>query len=228
MAEDKVKTDEELIEPEILSLDSKDLLMEHLKDLKPKKEEAIPEFESYSFDLKSDEKNKKAMIFFFKDDEAIKEITSVVKGTEEAKKEINNKLLRFAAEFENFKKRVSQEKSQAASYVKDSIFRDLLNFIDNFERGLSLYEEKEKDSDFFKGMKAVFKECDNFLFKNNIKRIEVSLGDEFNPSIHEAIEVKKSEKFPKDKVIGIVQSGYNSNDKLLRPAMVVVSSGSDD
>jgi molecular chaperone GrpE len=228
MAEDKVKTDEELIEPEILSLDSKDLLMEHLKDLKPKKEEAIPEFESYSFDLKSDEKNKKAMIFFFKDDEAIKEITSVVKGTEEAKKEINNKLLRFAAEFENFKKRVSQEKSQAASYVKDSIFRDLLNFIDNFERGLSLYEEKEKNSDFFKGMKAVFKECDNFLFKNNIKRIEVSLGDEFNPSIHEAIEVKKSDKFPKDKVIGIVQSGYNSNDKLLRPAMVVVSSGSDD
>ena len=77
-------------------------------------------------------------------------------------------------------------------------------------------------------MKAVFKECDNFLFKNNIKRIEVSLGDEFNPSIHEAIEVKKSDKFPKDKVIGIVQSGYNSNDKLLRPAMVVVSSGSDD
>ena len=102
---------------------------------------------------------------------------------------------------ENFKKRVAQEKSQAASYVKDSIFRDLLNFIDNFERGLSLYKEKEGGTDFFKGMEAVFKECDNFLTKNSINRIEVKLGDDFNPSIHEAIEVKNSNDFSKDKIV---------------------------
>ena len=137
MTEDDSKK-EELNEPELVVLDSKDSLLEHLKDLMPKYEEAIPAFESYSFDLKNDDKNSKGMIFFFKDEESIKEISAVVKGTEEAKKEINDKLLRFAAEFENFKKRVAQEKSQAASYVKDSIFRDLLNFIDNFDRGLSL------------------------------------------------------------------------------------------
>ena len=228
MTEDNSKKEEELNEPELVVLDSKDSLLEHLKDLMLKKEEAMPEFESYSFDLKNDDKNSKGMIFFFKDEESIKEISSVVKGTEEAKKEINDKLLRFAAEFENFKKRVAQEKSQAASYVKDSIFRDLLNFIDNFERGLSLYQEKEGATDFFKGMKAVFKECDNFLTKNSINRIEVKLGDDFNPSIHEAIEVKNSNDFSKDKIVNIVQSGYMSNDKLLRPAMVVVSSGSEN
>ena len=227
MTEDDSKK-EELNEPELVVLDSKDSLLEHLKDLMPKKEEAIPDFESYSFDLKNDDKNSKGMIFFFKDEESIKEISAVVKGTEEAKKEINDKLLRFAAEFENFKKRVAQEKSQAASYVKDSIFRDLLNFIDNFERGLSLYKEKEGGTDLFKGMEAVFKECDNFLTKNSINRIEVKLGDDFNPSIHEAIEVKNSNDFSKDKIVNIVQSGYMSNDKLLRPAMVVVSSGSEN
>ena len=59
----------------------------------------------------------------------------------------------------------------------------------------SLYKEKEGGTDFFKGMEAVFKECDNFLTKNSINRIEVKLGDDFNPSIHEAIEVKNSNDF---------------------------------
>ncbi len=211
-----------------VSLDSKEILLDYLQELKLKEEECIPEFESYSFDLPNDNKSKKGIIFFFENEESIKEISSVVKGVEEAKKEINDKLLRFAAEFENFKKRVGQEKIQATTYAKDSIFRDLLNFIDNFERGLSLYEEKESDSDFFKGMKAVFKECDTFLSKSNITRIDSKIGDAFNPLLHEAIEVKASSDIEKDMIITIVQSGYMSNDKLLRPAMVTVSSGSEN
>jgi molecular chaperone GrpE len=223
MTEEKIDKEES----EILSLDTKDSLIKYLEKLKMKSEDAFPEFESYSFDLLNDEKNKKGMIFFFEDEDSIKEISSVFKGLEEAKKELNNKLLRFAAEFENFKKRVAQEKSQAASYIKDSIFRDLLNFIDNFERGLSLYEDKDSGTDFYKGMKAVFKECDTFLVKNNIKKIDSKIGDIFDPSIHEAIEVKESDEFPKDQIVSIIQSGYLNNEKLLRPVMVSVSSGSE-
>jgi molecular chaperone GrpE len=223
MTEEKIDKEES----EILSLDTKDSLIKYLEKLKMKSEDAFPEFESYSFDLLNDEKNKKGMIFFFEDEDSIKEISSVFKGLEEAKKELNNKLLRFAAEFENFKKRVAQEKSQAASYIKDSIFRDLLNFIDNFERGLSLYEDKDSSTDFYKGMKAVFKECDTFLVKNNIKKIDSKIGDIFDPSIHEAIEVKESDEFPKDQIVSIIQSGYLNNEKLLRPVMVSVSSGSE-
>ena len=55
MTEDNSKKEEELNEPELVALDSKDSLLEHLKDLMPKKEEAMPEFESYSFDLKNDD-----------------------------------------------------------------------------------------------------------------------------------------------------------------------------
>jgi molecular chaperone GrpE len=223
MTEEKIDKEES----EILSFDTKDSLIKYLEKLKMKSEDAFPEFESYSFDLLNDEKNKKGMIFFFEDEDSIKEISSVFKGLEEAKKELNNKLLRFAAEFENFKKRVAQEKSQAASYIKDSIFRDLLNFIDNFERGLSLYEDKDSSTDFYRGMKAVFKECDTFLVKNNIKKIDSKIGDIFNPSIHEAIEVKESDEFPKDQIVSIIQSGYLNNEKLLRPVMVSVSSGSE-
>ena len=223
MTEEKIDKEES----DILSLDTKDSLLKYLEKLKMKSEDVFPEFESYSFDLLNDEKNKKGMIFFFEDEDSIKEISSVFKGLEEAKKELNNKLLRFAAEFENFKKRVAQEKSQAASYIKDSIFRDLLNFIDNFERGLSLYKDKESSTDFYKGMKAVFKECDTFLVKNNIKKIDSKIGDIFDPSIHEAIEVKESDEFSKDQIVSIIQSGYLNNEKLLRPVMVSVSSGSE-
>ena len=226
MTEDITKDKPETDKADKISLDSKESVLDYLEELKLKEEECVPEFESYSFDLPKDEKNKKGIIFFFENEESIKEISSVVKGVEEAKKEINDKLLRFAAEFENFKKGVAQEKTQATTYAKDSIIRDLLNFIDNFERGLSLYQEKESDSDFFKGMKAVFKECDTFLLKSNIKRIDLKIGDSFDPQLHEAIEVKASEDIGKDMIINIIQSGYLSNDKLLRPAMVTVSSGS--
>ena len=139
MTEDvtKDKSEIDIVEKEDkedkVSLDSKETLLDYLQELKLKEEECIPEFESYSFDLPNDDKSKKGIIFFFENEESIKEISSVVKGVEEAKKEINDKLLRFAAEFENFKKRVGQEKIQATTYAKDLIFRDLLNFIDNFD-----------------------------------------------------------------------------------------------
>ena len=82
--EDKDKEDK-------VSLDSKETLLDYLQELKLKEEECIPEFESYSFDLPNDDKSKKGIIFFFENEESIKEISSVVKGVEEAKKEINDK-----------------------------------------------------------------------------------------------------------------------------------------
>ena len=74
-------------------------------------------------------------------------------------------------------------------------------------------------------MSAVFKECDTFLAKNNVKKIETNTNDDFNPSLHEAIEVKPSKDVGKDKIISVIQNGYLNNDKLLRPSLVSVSSG---
>ena len=61
--------------------------------------------------------------------------------------------------------------------------------------------------------------------KNNIKKIQSKEGDSFDPSIHEAIEVKESSSIPKDKIINVIQNGYTINDKLFKPSIVVVSSG---
>ena len=108
------------------------------------------------------------------------------------------------------------------------MLRDLLFFIDNFERGLNLYEDSQRDTDFFKGMKSVEKDFQNFLEKNNIEKIKITTGEDFDPNFNQALELKKSEKFDSNKILEVIQTGYSLDDKLLRPSLVIVSSGADN
>ena len=178
--------------------------------------------------FKFNDKDKFTNFFTIVDDEDSDAFLKLKDGLEAAKKELNEKLLRLAAEFENYKKRNLIEKKQATYVAKENMLRDLLFFIDNFERGLKLYENSQKDTDFFKGMKSVEKDFQNFLEKNNIEKININAGDDFDPNLHQAIELKKSEKFGSNKILEVIQTGYRLDDKLLRPSMVIVSSGADN
>ena len=206
----------------------KDDLGELLKNLNIKSESTKQNLESFSFDLSEDNDFPNGLIFFFKDNDSEAEYLSLVENLEEAQKAVNEKLLRLAAEFENYKKRSLQDKDSASNYAKETVLKEVLNFIDNFERGLILYEKDNKDSSFYKGMSAVFKECDVFLKKNSIEKIKCSVDDEFDPTFHEALEVSKSDQIDKDKIINIIQDGYLIKDKLFRPTLVTVSSGKGD
>ena len=178
--------------------------------------------------FKFNDTDKSTNFFTIVDDEDSDAFLKLKDGLEVAKKELNEKLLRLAAEFENYKKRNLIEKKQATYMAKENMLRDLLFFIDNFERGLKLYENSQKDTDFFKGMKSVEKDFQNFLEKNNIEKININAGDDFDPNLHQAIELKKSEKFGSNKILEVIQTGYRLDDKLLRPSMVIVSSGADN
>lgn len=178
--------------------------------------------------FKFNDTDKSTNFFTIVDDEDSDAFLKLKDGLEAAKKELNEKLLRLAAEFENYKKRNLIEKKQATYVAKENMLRDLLFFIDNFERGLKLYENSQKDTDFFKGMKSVEKDFQNFLEKNNIEKININAGDDFDPNLHQAIELKKSEKFGSNKILEVIQTGYRLDDKLLRPSMVIVSSGADN
>lgn len=178
--------------------------------------------------FKFNDTDKSTNFFTIVDDEDSDAFLKLKDGLEVAKKELNEKLLRLAAEFENYKKRNLIEKKQATYVAKENMLRDLLFFIDNFERGLKLYENSQKDTDFFKGMKSVEKDFQNFLEKNNIEKINISAGDDFDPNLHQALELKKSEKFGSNKILEVIQTGYRLDDKLLRPSMVIVSSGADN
>ena len=178
--------------------------------------------------FKFNDTDKFTNFFTIVNDEDTEAFLKLKDDLEAAKKELNEKLLRLAAEFENYKKRNLIEKKQATYVAKENMLRDLLFFIDNFERGLILYENSQKDTDFFKGMKSVEKDFQNFLEKNNIEKININTGDDFDPNFHQALELKKSEKFDSNKILEVIQTGYSLDDKLLRPSLVIVSSGADN
>ncbi len=178
--------------------------------------------------FKFDDKDQTTNFFTMVVNEDVEAFLKLKDNLESAKKELNEKLLRLAAEFENYKKRNLIEKKQATYIAKENMLRDLLFFIDNFERGLDLYENTQKDTDFFKGMKSVEKDFQTFLEKNNIKKININIGDDFNPNFHQALELKKSDKFDSNKILEVIQTGYSLDDKLLRPSLVIVSSGADN
>ena len=113
--------------------------------------------------FKFDDKDQTTNFFTMVIDEDVEALLKLKDNLELAKKELNEKLLRLAAEFENYKKRNLIEKKQATYIAKENMLRDLLFFIDNFERGLNLYENTQKDTDFFKVMKSVEKDFQTFL-----------------------------------------------------------------
>jgi len=179
--------------------------------------------DTLTINYKSDKDNQ----FFLKiiDTKDLDSFLKISQGLDSAKKELNEQLLRLAAEFDNYKKRSIKDGENLKNRAIEQLFNDVVFFVDNFERGLKIYEESNKDTDFYKGMKAVMKDFEKFIEKNNIKKIEILPGDIFDPNFHQAIELRESKEFESNKVIEIIQPGYSLNDKLLRPVMVVVSSG---
>ena len=179
--------------------------------------------DTLTINYKSDKDNQ----FFLKiiDTKDLDSFLKISEGLDSAKKELNEQLLRLAAEFDNYKKRSIKDGENLKNRAIEQLFNDVVFFVDNFERGLKIYEESNKDTDFYKGMKAVMKDFEKFIEKNNIKKIETLPGDIFDPNFHQAIELRESKEFESNKVIEIIQPGYSLNDKLLRPVMVVVSSG---
>lgn len=143
---------------------------------------------------------------------------------------LKDTLLRKVAETENLRKRLEKEKNDAEKYANGKFAKDLLVVIDNFDRIsensdaiLSKINSDETLKAFFDGIIICGKELVTALKKHGITVIEVSEGDNFDPSYHQAMcEIDNSEHEP-GAIIKIFQNGYIYNDRLLRPAMVSVS-----
>ena len=144
------------------------------------------------------------------------ELDRVLKENEE----LTTRFQRLQADFVNYKKRVEKEKEGLISYGVESLVVEILPILDNFERALEI--EQDKDDQFFKGIQMIYDGLLEVLKKNNIEEMD-SLEKPFNPDFHHAVGMEESEEFDKDVVIRILQKGYIMKDKVVRPAMVMVS-----
>ena len=132
--------------------------------------------------------------------------------------------LRSQADFENYKKRSAREKEEATKYANKSLLERLVGIIDNFELGLAAAKDQGPDSPIYSGMVLVQKQLNDLLAENGLQPIEAE-GKTFDPNLHEAIAHEPSNEYPEGIVVRQARRGYRFNDRLLRPAKVIVSSG---
>ncbi|MEM0897324.1 MAG: nucleotide exchange factor GrpE, partial [Verrucomicrobiota bacterium] len=131
---------------------------------------------------------------------------------------------RNQAELENFRKRMSREKSDAIRFANGSLLTELLPIIDNFEMGLGAAKAENEESVITKGMEMVHRQIEEFLLSNGAKEVGAD-SVRFDPLQHEAVHHEHNDTVPEGEIIRSLRKGYKMHDRLLRAANVVVSKG---
>ncbi len=134
--------------------------------------------------------------------------------------DLEDRVKRQMAEFENFRKRTDKEKSQMFDMGAKSVIEKILPVIDNFERGLANVPEGA-DEAFVNGMQMIYKQMTDELDKIGVKPIE-ALGQPFDPNFHNAVMQAESDEYESGTVAQELQKGYMYHDTLVRPSMVSV------
>ena len=132
---------------------------------------------------------------------------------------LQDRLLRTAAEFDNYRKRMDKERRDLAEYTAGEAIKDLLPIIDNLERAL---QASALDDPLRKGVELIHKQMLEILRRRGVTAIE-ALGADFDPNVHEAVTQEESAQHREGEVMEELQRGYKVGDRLLRPAMVKVA-----
>jgi len=137
--------------------------------------------------------------------------------------EHHQRLLRAQADFDNFRSRTRQEKEEFAKYASLKVVEQLLPVVDNFERALAAGKDSNDYDALIKGVDMIFRQLDQVLAAEGLTRME-TVGQPFNPEFHQAVMQVESDEHEEGIVVEELQKGYLLKDKVLRPAMVKVSS----
>jgi len=137
--------------------------------------------------------------------------------------ELNNRFLRLAADFDNYKKRVSKEKTDLSLYANEEMVRELLNVLDNLNLAIEHASPDGDISSTVEGIKLVYNLFLSTLDRFGLSAIDSSTGTEFDPRIHQAIERIETEEITPGLILDELIRGYMFKERLLRPASVTVS-----
>ena len=144
--------------------------------------------------------------------------------------ELNDKLLRAAAEMQNIRKRSERERQEAGQYAATAFARDIISVADNLARALQSMDEEtranadEATKNLVDGIEMTERELLNVFQRHGIIRID-PMGERFDPNMHEAMFEAENPEMPAGTVMSVAQCGYKIADRVLRPAMVGVSKG---
>jgi molecular chaperone GrpE len=131
--------------------------------------------------------------------------------------------LRERAELENFRKRMQREKEDLVRFANENLLREILTVVDNLERAIEhARNQDETVQGLLEGVEMTLSQCHKLLEKFGVTPV-VAVGEPFDPTWHEAMGQMESDEHPPNTVLQEMQKGYVLNDRLLRPALVMVA-----
>ncbi len=139
---------------------------------------------------------------------------------QEAIAELNERIVRLTADFDNFRKRAQREKDEARQFANQGLLEKLLPVLDNFEMALTAV--KDADPSVRDGVQMILDQLLGVLKESGVEPVD-ALGQSFDPNLHEALSQEETTDAEEGTVVQQVQRGYKLNDRLVRPARVVVA-----
>ena len=210
MAEEKDKLKEENLTDESTSETAEEVSEETAAEPAEAAGEAEGSEEETSRESKREKKKREKA---YKKQDALKEKIE----------ELEDRVKRQMAEFDNFRKRSEKEKTMMFETGARSVIEKILPVVDNFERGLASVPDEEKENGFAQGMEMIYKQLMTELEKMEVKPIP-AVGEEFNPDFHNAVMQVESEEYESGVIAQELQKGYTYRDSVVRHSMVAVVS----
>ena len=136
--------------------------------------------------------------------------------------ELQNRILRIQADFDNYKRRTKQEKDELGKYANTKLIEALLPTYDNFDRAIQSALDTQNLESFLQGVQMIYKQVEDVLAKEGLEPIE-AVGRPFNPEFHQAIMQVETDEFESGVVVEELQKGYKVKDRVIRPSMVKVN-----
>ena len=149
-----------------------------------------------------------------------------LQAKEEELKALNDKYLRLAAEFDNYKRLAQRDQRDQIRFGNEQLLRELLPVVDNLERAIKAAKGAKSAEGLIQGVDLTLKQMQGVLGKFGVQSIPTT-GQPFDPSGHQAVATVPSSQVPDQHVVEEFQRGYRLHDRILRPAMVTVSSGTE-
>ena len=153
---------------------------------------------------------------------------SNLKEAQEQIDELSERVIRLTADYDNYRKRAQRDKAEVRQFANQGILEKLLPVLDNFE--MAIVAVKDADSSVRDGVQMIYDQLLGVLKAEGVEPVD-AVGEQFDPNMHEAISQEESEDAEEGEVIRQIQRGFNLNDRLVRPARVVVakvSEGADE
>lgn len=157
-------------------------------------------------------------------EEDLEELRGALEDATRKNEEYLGLLQRLQADFQNYRKRIEQEREEQTKSIKANVIVKILPVLDDFERALDEMPEKAKQEDWVQGILLIERKLRGVLQNEGVTKVDAK-GKEFNPWEHEAVMHRESSDKESGDVVEVFREGYKLDDKIIRPAQVIVGKG---